>query len=122
MIMSSSTHPLHIKFGLNGTERVVLEHDGHLEVLESVKDKRATTFTRGILTQWSYLLVRTSITGKSSRLRIIRPQTQGEELELRHGEFYVTGQARIAHTLNNPRQVSELWKERKKIDFSESYL
>lgn len=113
--------PLDIKFGFHDTRRIVIHHDGDFETLEAIKDKRATTFTRGVLSNWTFLMVRTSISGKTSRIQIVRPDSF-ECVELSYGEFYVTGQARLAHTINNPTQVSKAWKTRNKTDFSESYL
>ncbi len=115
-VMSS----LEIKFGLNASDRFDVFHDGELEVLEAVKDRQNTTFTRGILTGWSFALLRSVVREtRNVRLMLLRPGGD-EPFELNHFDFYAKGDADVVRKVNNAKEANELWKQRKKIDWSSS--
>lgn len=108
---------LHIRFGINPTDILDLHHDGDLEVLEQTEEK-GQAITSARLTNWSFVLVRTVERQKRKRrLRLIQPK-QGQELELRHFEFFVEGEAEVVATLNNGRRADEVWTQRDTIDWA----
>jgi len=109
---------LELKYGLNAKDRFDVFYQGEFEVLESVKDRQSTTFTRGLLTQWTFLAIRSVVREtRNARLILLRPGAD-EPFELHHFDFYAKGDAHVVHRINAARQVNELWKQRKKLDWS----
>jgi hypothetical protein len=70
---------------------------------------RDAGLVRGKIPQWKRVLVRTIGVGGSSRVWILEPGT--EDNEIRFGAFYVRGRFAIADQSNNARKVEQLWKK-----------
>lgn len=63
---------------------------------------------RGRITKWKRVLVRTIGVGGLSRLWIIEPGPDANEI--RFGDFFVRGRFAIADQSNNVRKVEQIWK------------
>jgi hypothetical protein len=64
---------------------------------------------RGKISQWKRVLVRSTGVGGSTRVWVIAPGP--DENEIRFGEFYVKGRFVIADQSNNVRKVEQIWKK-----------
>lgn len=64
---------------------------------------------RGTIPKWKRVLVRSTGVGGSTRLWVIEPGPDANEI--RFGDFYVRGCFAITDQSNNLRKVEQIWKK-----------